>query len=246
MLHDLDELYEGLEWCRRKTSDLEREADAFSGINVTLREHLATGAPPVGGPKYGHAMALLAAPIPTDFVRETGAIMGEIRIKLDHLANVLERRAGVNDASASFPLTSDPARWNAEAKRKIKGLSPADKQKIEDLQPFRTGIQILLKLSSIDNFRKHKAPLGFSAVAVARVDRPGTQGHCGVGPSEPLTQAGQEVHVAEFMGSDAEVDIAAVRLIFVGPQELEGALVIPFLTEAADAVQDVIRAFETA
>ncbi|CAN7311133.1 hypothetical protein LJR164_001651 [Phenylobacterium sp. LjRoot164] len=237
MRRDLDEIREGLEFCKTKNAELVSKIREFADTNVQI---IIDGHPS----HFAHVTARLKADLPSSFGREAGLLMNETRAQLDHLANALARRAGANSDDASYPILSGPEKVNAEARRKLRQLADADRDLVLHLQPFseQHPLEALTYLHNGDNFRKHRKPLGLSVLGSVAMTGSGHIGMMVSGQTEALTRAGQTTDVMHCQGVTVPLAFG-YELEVLEPADMRGYFITGFIEEAINAVGVVVEQF---
>jgi hypothetical protein len=145
---------------------LQREVDAYAALPPYSRtERLLV--------ENGHVVdrveMVLAPPIELSLTFSDG--IHQLRAALDNLVGVL-RPEGPTELSG-FPLSTDPAKWAAQATTKLAGISAQDVEAIRRLQPFagRTLAFVgdtLLALHDLARVDRHRAPLLQAGIVIPR------------------------------------------------------------------------------
>ena len=237
MRRDLDEVREGLEFCKSKNGELIDKVREFANANVQIRVD--------GHPAHvAHVTARLRKDLPNALGREAGLLMNETRAQLDHLANALARRAGANSDDASYPILASPEKANAEARRKVRQLAEADRELVLQLQPFseQHPLEALTYLHNGDNFRKHRRPLGLSVLGSVSLAGSGHIGMMVRGESQPLTRAGQVADVMHCQGVTVPLAFG-YELEVLEPADMRGYFITGFIEDAINAVGVVVEQF---
>lgn len=268
MTNDLKTLKDGIAYCREKTRELEAAQDAFTGqylrlVEITndmtpMAEMQALMAPPPIKPLHvltlppksrsGQLWATLSEDLPDRLARDAGGILNEARVQLDHLANILARRAGANSDDASWPVLAREDQLTGHAMRnareKIRLLSEQDREKVLALQPVNCPEVVDLKhLHAGDIFRKHKRPVTLRARATTSAAN-GLVGSLMADPRPaPLVAKGDRTRISIFRDCTVRFDLIG-GLVILEPQDLHGAGVVHLLNNCINAVEFIVDQFD--
>jgi hypothetical protein len=172
MRDDLLDAKASVDWPVSHFPALEQRLREWAKINVEIRfEELESG-----NPNY-LVVAADKAPIPLAFNVEIGAYINTIRSALDILATSLAHRHGISKPDeAYFPVARSLAAFvagNYKGSKFVKGLPKLERTRIESLNPYQGGNELLWFLHNLDIVRKHRrlifadvAPVGFHVVGV--------------------------------------------------------------------------------
>ena len=113
-------------------------------------------------------VAVEKEPLPLVFNAEVGAYINAVRSSLDILATALNDRYSIGDPNkAYFPVARSLAEFLSggyKGAKFVKGLPPSERAKIEALNPYRGGNDLLWALHQFDIMRKHRRLLALSPI----------------------------------------------------------------------------------
>lgn len=151
---DFSDAFAYLDWADRQIVNLATEIDAY----VKTNPYTLTPERDVNG--LTNIFLSGAQPVPTGIVASTNCILQAQRSSLDYMAVAL---AAANNATEDrlkktyFPVAkSKDALMNAETRRKIRWLDPADQQRLLDLRPYPESENGLFILHDMNNEKKHR------------------------------------------------------------------------------------------
>lgn len=162
MADDLIEIKERLAYAEEEINTVERYLRHFLARNVETRKK-----PDLGG--VTTVMMRCRARVPTNIRIKIGAAIHEIRSSLDALACVLALRNGPDDKNVYFPITKTRAFYVADAKDKLKKVSPQDKAAIDAMAPNGEDRPLLFGMHDLDRTKKHRH------LSIKKVANPGLE-----------------------------------------------------------------------
>lgn len=240
MYEDLIPVREGLTYCRQKHMELAAHVSEFVASGLLVRVD--------GDATQGKMTATLLADLPTRLARDAGLLANEIRAQLDHVANVLGRRNGANEDSASWPVLTKAEQLNHSARKQVRQISTADQQKIWDLQLLDQPALMapIHVVHAADVFRKHRRPLGLRVQAQPAIGGYGKVGFMSSGQdSRPLVKSGDTTTVMVFGNIDSTLNLGAIAMLEVlEPPALRALNLQSVLLGAIEYVENVVVEFE--
>lgn len=139
---------------RKHICDLELEIQAFLNSN-----------PYVVGTKTDQRLKALVyylvgiTDTPPIIAAITGDALFNLRAALDHLAYHLAVVNGASDEilkTTYFPIYDDAAKYNAGKAGRVRGMSPAARNAIDAVKPYRGGNDVLWRLHRLNIIDKHR------------------------------------------------------------------------------------------
>lgn len=100
---------------------------------------------------------------PTEWSGLVGDIVHNARSALDHLAHALVLQGGgTPDESTTFPVADQPTGYGDKLRRGLRGATPASRDAVRALTPWRGGDDELWRLHRLDIIDKHRllVPVG--------------------------------------------------------------------------------------
>jgi hypothetical protein len=150
MAHLLDDAWSTVQWARRRHGELRTEVAAF------CRRHAdaITSSFDAGSGDYHYETSPRA--IPEAIPLLLGEVACHTRSALDYLIYALSwLDAGEPEAQTQYPIAKSRDVFAAEARRRLRGLTPEHVARVECHQPYR-GAEWLLLLQSLSNPAKHR------------------------------------------------------------------------------------------
>jgi hypothetical protein len=244
MQGDLSELLERVEFCGKRSQELQARILQLAGNSIS---HWLF---PWGQPGVGEIKAKLLVPPPVSLRQEVGMIVNEQRSILDALACTLATRNGANHTKdVYFPITKTREGFYEDlGRRKIRKLSVTDQDAIEKLKPWLPTVEdpgdgniTLFQLHEADRVRKHRNLLKWACLG--RVFPTGN-GHIGSMSTSPVVfhEVGKEERLAFFTGVTCDLGVQ-LDIIYIEPEALAGHPVSALLPAFNDAVADIVRSF---
>lgn len=247
-MKDLNELYERLDWAVAEKARLKTEVDDFLAsrpYRLSWHFHLGTG-------DKIHQVKATSSP-PMGIRSRAGCILHETRSILDNLACTLatRNRRGLN--GVYFPIAEAPEDFDdpkSKPSSKIEKLSPEDRQKIIQFEPWPTsrkwigGNDLLCAAHKADVERKHrKMTLSASSLAGGLI-LPGIID--GSQLREIAFRAGpiDKPRTIAVMGpkSTTEFDVQ-IEVTFLEPAAIAGKPIVEVLDEFTSLARSILDAF---
>ena len=243
MSGDLAELLERVDLCQMRSQQIEANIDKLASTSIA---HWTSN----WQPHVGQITAKLLRHPSVAIRQEVGMLVNELRSILDALACKLATRNGANNTnSVYFPIMKNKAGfYDGLGRGKIKRLSNADQQAIEDLKPWNPtdddpedGNRILFQLHEADRVRKHQDLLRWACLGGARPAEWGTGGNLQIN-RVVFSEVGKEMTLANFFGVSVPLYVS-FDVIYLTPDALGGYSIAPLLSEFNDAVRRVVTGF---
>lgn len=137
------------EWAKKNIKNLEVLANKhiFDKVDVLSGDsNSANGRP-----------ALLVGKMPFDIVIMAGDIIHNLRSALDHLAfNLVQVGGKIPTSDTGFPIAATRKIYESTKSRKVRGMTSAAKNAIDDLCPYGGGNELLWRLHHLDIVDKHR------------------------------------------------------------------------------------------
>jgi hypothetical protein len=253
----IDGIRAKIERAKKHIHDLETAMQAF-------RDSKPYGSIIEDDPQSGDKVHRLKifADTPREFAMIVGDAVHNLRASLDYLAwQLVEANRCVPDNKTAFPIHDTASKYIAHAPRQVQGVSPAAKNLIEAVQPYKTGYGDIGILHQLDIRDKHHlmvvTAFGNKGIAmgatVAAMARGGIQmqlgngGTIGAKPDGTLTMLQDGAVLGRFLAPTATEDNlnfeAFFDIAFGEPQIVEGKPVIPLLTQLSQFLDSIVNQF---
>jgi hypothetical protein len=201
----------------------------------------------------------IRAAIPDNFAAIVADAVLNLRTALEYLATqLILANGGTPGKSSGFPIYDSSAKYIAHKMTRIEGMSPAAINVLDAIKPYLGGNDLLWKLHELNNIEKHRMPL---APALAHqstiIDIPLNFALAGLTPPMMIVGTGQTGITLSVLKDGAEIgriargkrlkdDVqfkVAFDIAFCEPPVLHGEPVVPFLHQAANAIDGVVNQF---
>jgi hypothetical protein len=239
MRQDLLDLFHTLEWTNTRIDKLRTDVTDYVGSSFQgiTEKNSWTG--------QTILRVTNTKPLPPQIKLETGSVAHELRATLDRLACTLAIRHDKNGSTNGvyFPISKDSAIFASDGKRKIRKLSPDDRQRIEAINPYKGGNDLLFALHTVDLASKHiRLTSTASSIGTIGIGPGSLAGGTSIGGGGVVPDNGSVV--IAILGAGSTTNITAnIEVCFADPTEVAGRPVVPTLRDFARAVQDIVSLF---